>query len=125
MSASRLSRDAANHGSSSASPTVRSRRSRLTDCCSNTGRIQSVVGAEWGAYVMARPRRSREIAGALEDLIERGWISPIIGARYPLSGAADALRDLDSGAWEQRNADLLDLECVDLGARLLIAPGKP
>jgi NADPH2:quinone reductase len=54
-----------------------------------------VVGAEWGAYVMARPQRSREIAGALEDLIKRGLISPIIGARYPLTGAADALREID------------------------------
>jgi NADPH2:quinone reductase len=54
-----------------------------------------VVGAEWGAYVMSRPQRSREIAGALQDLIERGSISPIIGARYPLTGAADALREID------------------------------
>jgi NADPH2:quinone reductase len=54
-----------------------------------------VVGAEWGAYVMSRPQRSREIGGVLEDLIERGSISPIIGARYPLTGAADALREID------------------------------
>ena len=29
--------------------------------------------------------------------------------------------DLDSGAWEQRNRDLLALDAADLGARLLIA----
>ncbi len=29
--------------------------------------------------------------------------------------------DLDSGAWQQRNADLLDLEELDLGYRLLLA----
>ena len=54
-----------------------------------------VVGAEWGAYVMSRPQRSREIAGVLQDLIERGLISPIIGARYPLARAADALCEID------------------------------
>ncbi|HEY1689282.1 MAG TPA: class I SAM-dependent methyltransferase [Solirubrobacteraceae bacterium] len=30
-------------------------------------------------------------------------------------------QDLDSGAWAERNAELLDLESIDLGARLLVA----
>ncbi len=54
-----------------------------------------VLGAEWGAHVMSGLQRGREIVGALGDLIERGLISPIIGARYPLSGAAGALREVD------------------------------
>jgi NADPH2:quinone reductase len=54
-----------------------------------------VVGAEWGAYVMTRPERSREIASTLQDLIERGLISPIVGSCYPLAGAASALREID------------------------------
>ena len=29
--------------------------------------------------------------------------------------------DLDSGAWAARNSELLDLESIDLGARLLIS----
>lgn len=29
--------------------------------------------------------------------------------------------DLDSGAWTNRNAELLDLESIDFGARLLVA----
>jgi len=37
---------------------------------------------------------------------------------------ATLARDLDSGAWEQRNAELLELESIDLGTRLLIAPAE-
>ena len=39
-----------------------------------------------------------------------------------VSAAVEALRaDLDSGEWERRNADILELDELDLGYRLLIA----
>jgi NADPH:quinone reductase len=54
-----------------------------------------VVGAGWGAYVMAHPERTMQIGAALQELIDGGHIAPVIGARYPLEQAADALRLLD------------------------------
>jgi NADPH2:quinone reductase len=54
-----------------------------------------VVGAGWGAYVMARPQLSRDIGAALDDLIAGGFVRPVVGARFPLDRAADALKLLD------------------------------
>ncbi|HZU40883.1 MAG TPA: methyltransferase domain-containing protein [Solirubrobacteraceae bacterium] len=58
----------------------------------------------------------------LEESVRRGssvWsqVGPAVGAR-----AVAALRDdLASGAWAERNRELLGLEEADLGARLLVA----
>jgi hypothetical protein len=38
------------------------------------------------------------------------------------AGLARLARDLDSGEWARRNADLLDLEELDAGYRLVVAP---
>jgi NADPH2:quinone reductase len=54
-----------------------------------------VVGAGWGAYVLSDPKRTRMIAKALGELIEGGFVQPIVGSRYPLERASDALRELD------------------------------
>jgi NADPH2:quinone reductase len=54
-----------------------------------------VVGAGWGAYAMARPQLCRDIEEALRPLIEDGSVAPIVGARFPLDRAADALRAID------------------------------
>ncbi|MPZ61992.1 MAG: zinc-binding dehydrogenase [Propionibacteriales bacterium] len=54
-----------------------------------------VVGAGWGAYATTKPDFNREVAAALNQLIEAGYVRPIIGARFPLEQAADALRLLD------------------------------
>jgi NADPH:quinone reductase len=54
-----------------------------------------VVGAGWGAYALARPELCRDIGRALEPLIEAGHVSPIVGARFPLQRAAEALREID------------------------------
>ena len=51
-----------------------------------------VIGAGWGAYVMGKPEVNREIGAALDELIERGTVRPLIGARFPLERAAEALR---------------------------------
>ncbi len=54
-----------------------------------------VIGAGWGAYAMARPELCRDIDLALRPLIESGHVAPVVGARFPLERAADALREID------------------------------
>ena len=54
-----------------------------------------VIGAGWGAYAMARPELCRDIDLALRPLIESGDVAPIVGARYPLERAGEALREID------------------------------
>src|SRR3954447_21242708 len=51
-----------------------------------------VIGAGWGAYVMAKPDVTREIAARLEELIASGDVRPIVGERFPLDQAAAALK---------------------------------
>jgi NADPH:quinone reductase len=55
-----------------------------------------VVGAGWGAYVMGTPERGREIAAAVNGLVDHGYVRPIVGARFPLERAADALELIDA-----------------------------
>ena len=55
-----------------------------------------VVGAGWGAYVLARPEVAREIGAAVGALIDEGYVRPIVGARFPLERAAEALELIDS-----------------------------
>ena len=54
-----------------------------------------VIGAGWGGYVMGRPEVNLEIGAAVNRLIEQGFVRPIVGERFPLERAADALRFLD------------------------------
>ena len=54
-----------------------------------------VVGAGWGAFVMSKPAVNREIGAAIERLIEQGFVRPVVGARFPLEQAADALMLID------------------------------
>ena len=54
-----------------------------------------IIGAGWGAYVMGKPDVNREIGAEIERLIGTGHVRPIVGARFPLERAADALRLLD------------------------------
>jgi NADPH2:quinone reductase len=58
-------------------------------------RNTEVVGAGWGAYVLPRPEVTREIGSALDTLIEAGAVAPIVGARFPLERAAEALTLID------------------------------
>jgi NADPH:quinone reductase len=55
-----------------------------------------VVGAGWGASVMGRPELEREIGAAVGRLVHDGHVKPIVGARFPLERAAEALRLIDS-----------------------------
>jgi NADPH2:quinone reductase len=54
-----------------------------------------VIGAGWGAYVLAKPEVNREIGDGVLALAEKGFVAPIVGARYPLEQAAEALALLD------------------------------
>jgi NADPH2:quinone reductase len=54
-----------------------------------------VVGAGWGAYALARPELCLEIGAAIGRLIEQGFVRPIVGARFPLEHAAEALQEID------------------------------
>jgi NADPH:quinone reductase len=54
-----------------------------------------VVGAGWGASVISHPERTTAIATALDRLIAGGDVSPIVGARFPLARAGEALMMLD------------------------------
>jgi NADPH2:quinone reductase len=54
-----------------------------------------VVGAGWGAYAMGKPELNREIGAAINAMIEDRFVSPVVGERFPLERAADALKVLD------------------------------
>jgi NADPH2:quinone reductase len=56
----------------------------------------SVVGAGWGAFVMSKPDVIRAHGEAIGKLVEQGSVRPLIGQRFPLERAADALKLLDS-----------------------------
>lgn len=58
----------------------------------------------------------------LEQPVRRGTsVWSRVGERVEARAVAALRADLDSGAWAERNRALLDLEEVDLGARLLVA----
>lgn len=54
-----------------------------------------VIGAGWGAYVMSKPEVCAEIGGEIARLTAEGFVRPIVGARFPLDRAADALKLID------------------------------
>ncbi|HTB70916.1 MAG TPA: NADPH:quinone oxidoreductase family protein [Solirubrobacteraceae bacterium] len=54
-----------------------------------------VIGAGWGAYALARPEVNREIGAAIARMIDDGFVRPIIGERFALEQAANALHAID------------------------------
>ena len=54
-----------------------------------------VIGAGWGAYVLSKPQVTREIGAALDKMIADGFVRPVVGARFPLEKAGQALKLLD------------------------------
>ncbi len=50
-----------------------------------------VIGAGWGNFVMRKPELNQEIGAAIGRLIEQGFVRPVVGARFPLERAGDAL----------------------------------
>ncbi|MEA2305544.1 MAG: NADPH:quinone reductase [Solirubrobacteraceae bacterium] len=54
-----------------------------------------VIGAGWGASVMGKPDVCRQITAELDRLIASGVVRPVVGARFALEQAADALELID------------------------------
>jgi len=54
-----------------------------------------IVGAGWGAYVMGKPDLNREIGAAVNQMVSDGVVAPLVGERFPLERAAEALKTLD------------------------------
>jgi NADPH2:quinone reductase len=54
-----------------------------------------VVGAGWGAYALGKPDLCREIGDEINRLVDEGHVRPVVGARFPLDRAADALELID------------------------------
>jgi NADPH2:quinone reductase len=54
-----------------------------------------VVGAGWGAYAMGKPEVNREIGAAVSRMVAEGVVRPIVGERYPLQRAGEALKAID------------------------------
>jgi NADPH2:quinone reductase len=50
-----------------------------------------VIGAGWGAYVMPKPDLNREIGAAVNRLVDEGVARPVVGARFALEQAPEAL----------------------------------
>jgi NADPH:quinone reductase len=55
----------------------------------------SVVGAGWGAYVMPKPALNQEIGAAVNRFVDDGLVRPIVGGRFPLERASEALEMID------------------------------
>ena len=55
-----------------------------------------IIGAGWGAYVMPRPDVAREIGDRVQQMVEDGFVSPVVGARFGLERAAEALELIDT-----------------------------
>src|SRR5205807_325499 len=58
-------------------------------------RTIAVVGAGWGAYVMGKPQLNREIGAAIMKMVADGVVAPVVGERFPLERASDALLAID------------------------------
>jgi NADPH:quinone reductase len=54
-----------------------------------------VVGAAWGEYSIRRPDVMATTHAEVTRLVDAGFVRPIVGARFPLERAVDAVRLLD------------------------------
>ncbi len=54
-----------------------------------------VIGAGWGAYVLSKPDLITSIGTELARLIDGGVVRPVVGARFPLEQAGEALKLID------------------------------
>src|SRR4051794_31450836 len=54
-----------------------------------------VVGAGWGAYALGKPDFNLEFGAELDRLAREGAVDPVIGARFPLERASEALQLID------------------------------
>jgi NADPH2:quinone reductase len=58
-----------------------------------------VVGAGWGAFVLSKPDFTAKLAEELDGMIRSGHVKPMVGNRFPLDQAGEAMRLIeDRGA---------------------------
>lgn len=57
-----------------------------------------VIGAGWGEYLFANPAYAAEAGAAIADLIASGAVRPVVGPRFALEDAAEALKVIDGRA---------------------------
>jgi NADPH2:quinone reductase len=55
-------------------------------------RNQEVIGAGWGAWMSAHPEDGRAVGEDVHRLADAGAVRPVVGARFPLEDAAEAMR---------------------------------
>jgi NADPH:quinone reductase len=67
-----------------------------------------VVGAGWGAWAMSKPDFTREVGAEVNRLADEGFVRPIVGERFALQDAAQALKAID----ERRAVGKVVLELV-------------
>jgi NADPH2:quinone reductase len=70
-----------------------------------------VVGAAWGGYAFAKPDLCREIGDHLDDFVRAGSVRPLVGERFPLERAADAMRAIENR--EATGKVVLDVGAAD------------
>jgi NADPH2:quinone reductase len=56
----------------------------------------AVVGSGWGAYITKRPETIADVAAKLDALIEAGHVRPLVGARFKLEDATQALQLIEA-----------------------------
>jgi NADPH:quinone reductase len=57
-------------------------------------RNRLVIGVDWGAWALSRPREQRVLWGEVADAVTAGRLDPVAPTVLPLEAAATALRDL-------------------------------
>jgi len=55
----------------------------------------SVVGAGWGEWALSNPGYVAETGAEIAELVDGGFVRPIVGARFPMDQAAEALKLID------------------------------
>jgi NADPH2:quinone reductase len=54
-----------------------------------------VVGAGWGAFAMGKPELNQEVGAEINRLADAGFVTPIVGERFSLEQAAQALKAIE------------------------------
>jgi NADPH:quinone reductase len=57
-----------------------------------------VIGAAWGAYAAADPALPARLAASVSELVSERGLRPLVGTRYPLADARQALLALEARA---------------------------
>ena len=57
---------------------------------------RTVIGIEWGGWVMRDPAPNRQLVGELLDLVAAGRVHPVEPVARPLEEAAAVLADLQA-----------------------------